>query len=470
MKQRYKSVQSRPLRRHVLTCLAGTIACLAIFLFPTQSLAADCNTNGVEDAEDIAVGTSQDCNNNNVPDECDITSGFSQDCNSNNVPDVCDVQAQTSEDLNGNEIPDECEPDCNNNGILDEFDILNGTSEDCNGNTLPDECDISNGLSQDCNNNDVPDFCDRQNGTSFDCNGNGMLDDCEVAAGAPDCNGNIIPDECELDCNNNDMPDDCDLVNLTSLDCNNNAVPDECDIASGTDGDCNGNGRPDSCDAINPEEDCDQNGMPDICEILLLFEQSPELSPIGHNSPRQFVLVGPPDSGEDVTLDFAAIGDFAAMVEFVDVTVNGAPVGRVFEVGSNDCPQSPNVDSLVVDVATYNSALNGGDLTIVMTASAAVDATPVLCTPYIQVIVSYQAVTEADSDGNGIPDTCELGPCPADLTNSTAGPPDGAVDVFDLLELLSNWGTNGTGAAIANPSNIADVFDLLDLLAAWGNC
>ncbi len=46
--------------------------------------------------------------------------------------------------------------------------------------------------------------------------------------------------------------------------------------------------------------------------------------------------------------------------------------------------------------------------------------------------------------------------------------PFGSVDVFDLLELLNNWGTNGPGADIAVPLDAVDVFDLLELLANWG--
>ncbi len=60
--------------------------------------------------------------------------------------------------------------------------------------------------------------------------------------------------------------------------------------------------------------------------------------------------------------------------------------------------------------------------------------------------------------------------CPADVADSGGTQPDGAVDVFDLLELLANWGTSGNGAAIAEPEGTIDVFDLLDLLAAWGAC
>ena len=57
----------------------------------TSVCAIDCNSNGVNDASDIAAGTSQDCQSNGVPDECDIAKGTSADCNSNGVPDECPV-------------------------------------------------------------------------------------------------------------------------------------------------------------------------------------------------------------------------------------------------------------------------------------------------------------------------------------------------------------------------------------------
>jgi len=55
--------------------------------------------------------------------------------------------------------------------------------------------------------------------------------------------------------------------------------------------------------------------------------------------------------------------------------------------------------------------------------------------------------------------------CPADIAED-----DSVVDVFDLLELLAGWGSNGAGADLAKPNNVVDVFDLLELLAAWGPC
>jgi len=56
--------------------------------------------------------------------------------------------------------------------------------------------------------------------------------------------------------------------------------------------------------------------------------------------------------------------------------------------------------------------------------------------------------------------------CPADISD----PADGTVDVFDLLELLANWGDDGPGADLSEPNDVVDVFDLLELLGAWGDC
>lgn len=68
----------------------------------------DCNGNGVDDALDIADGTSADCNGNDIPDECDIASG-AEDCNGNSLPDSCEIASGTAADTNLDGIPDECQ-------------------------------------------------------------------------------------------------------------------------------------------------------------------------------------------------------------------------------------------------------------------------------------------------------------------------------------------------------------------------
>ncbi|MCK4661197.1 MAG: hypothetical protein KAV82_16880, partial [Phycisphaerae bacterium] len=66
-------------------------------------LLEDCNSNGIEDSTDIAMGTSLDCQPNGIPDECEV------DCNENGTPDDCDIDAGTSDDINENGVPDECD-------------------------------------------------------------------------------------------------------------------------------------------------------------------------------------------------------------------------------------------------------------------------------------------------------------------------------------------------------------------------
>lgn len=65
-------------------------------------------------------------------------------------------------------------------------------------------------------------------------------------------------------------------------------------------------------------------------------------------------------------------------------------------------------------------------------------------------------------------------PCPADIAGNGSSTPDGTVNVFDLLELLSQWNTNDSGdiasAGGSTPDGTVNVFDLLALLAQWGNC
>jgi hypothetical protein len=77
------------------------VSCLLVGCVGSGLRAADCNNNGVEDAEDLTAATSDDCNNNGVPDECESAA----DCNGNGVADLCEL----ADDCNDNGVPDECE-------------------------------------------------------------------------------------------------------------------------------------------------------------------------------------------------------------------------------------------------------------------------------------------------------------------------------------------------------------------------
>ena len=72
-----------------------------------------------------------------------------------------------------------------------------------------------------------------------------------------------------------------------------------------------------------------------------------------------------------------------------------------------------------------------------------------------------------DENNNGIPDECEIPPCPGDLDGSND------VGVKDLLFLVGAWGPcppKGDCPADFDGSSNVDVKDLLILLGAWGPC
>ena len=69
-----------------------------------------------------------------------------------------------------------------------------------------------------------------------------------------------------------------------------------------------------------------------------------------------------------------------------------------------------------------------------------------------------------DLDGNGVPDGCDVAPCPADLSG------DGHVGGDDLGALLGAWGACAACAADINGDGTVDAADLGQLLAAWGDC
>ena len=60
--------------RYWRTALTLILTCALLVNGPLR--AVDCNANGVDDAGDIAAGTSPDCNANGVPDECDVAAGL----------------------------------------------------------------------------------------------------------------------------------------------------------------------------------------------------------------------------------------------------------------------------------------------------------------------------------------------------------------------------------------------------------
>jgi WD40 repeat protein len=70
----------------------------------------------------------------------------------------------------------------------------------------------------------------------------------------------------------------------------------------------------------------------------------------------------------------------------------------------------------------------------------------------------------SDDNGNGTPDECEDGTCPADLDG------DGSVATADLLALLGAWGKNPGHPADLDGDGSVSTSDLLEMLGSWGPC
>jgi len=84
-------------------------------------------------------------------------------------------------------------------------------------------------------------------------------------------------------------------------------------------------------------------------------------------------------------------------------------------------------------------------------------------------VVDYGQILQGqlvDADANGIPDVCEVDPCPGDITGG------GFVDAIDLSILLAFWGSTGGGEFDADVNNdgIVEGADLSIVLSGWGPC
>ncbi|TWT41067.1 Thermophilic serine proteinase precursor [Phycisphaerae bacterium RAS1] len=195
----------------------------------------------------------------------------------------------------------------------------------------------------------------------------------------------------------------------TMLDCNANGVPDATDIAMGT------------------SQDCNENLQPDECDLSTAFRvASQEMTPINATSPQAFVYSARPATGA-VTMAFKAFADVNLSNEFINIDLNGSPLGSVFVTGAQDCAAAGSNSVLNVAMTDYNNAIGhmAGAATLNMVPNANVGeqcATPT----WITVVITCSATpASADDNSNMVPDECETG-LPGDMNC------DGVVDILDI--------------------------------------
>ena len=254
-----------------------------------------------------------------------------------------------------------------------------------------------------------------------DCDSSGTLDACETLA---DCDSDGTADSCYLaagldpDCNTNGSIDACDVLGLTSDDCDSDFVPDECEP------DCDSNSIADWCDIdTGTSQDCNLNNVPDTCDMAVssFSGQSGPLAPMGYPIPQSFPIPAAFPSSTGVTVTATVTGDFDATNEYLDVTLNGTTVGRLFDSVTTHC--AATVDSLVIPADTFNFTTQGGTATLTFTAPSAVSNSECL-EPTLLVTVQYDAIVDCNTTGtldycdidggastdlnlNGIADDCE---------------------------------------------------------------
>lgn len=139
---------------------------------------ADCNANNVDDALDLAGGTSADVDGSGVPDEC-------EDCDGDGTLDSAAILTGAA-DLDGDGVPDVCADDCNANGLPDDYETEQQLSADENHNRIPDGCEA------DCDGDGVADHVQIRANMNVDVDRDGVLDVCA------DCDGDGASDLAEL--------------------------------------------------------------------------------------------------------------------------------------------------------------------------------------------------------------------------------------------------------------------------------
>jgi predicted outer membrane repeat protein len=83
--------------------------------------------------------------------------GADHDCNGNGIDDAQEVAMGWAKDLDGNGKPDACDRDCNSNGVPDAYEIARGWAADEDHDGMIDFCEIQLGLAEDVNHDWIPD-------------------------------------------------------------------------------------------------------------------------------------------------------------------------------------------------------------------------------------------------------------------------------------------------------------------------
>lgn len=295
-----------------------------------------------------------------------------------------------------------------------------------------------------------------------------------------------------------------------SFNCNHNRTIDSCDLNSGTSSDCNGDGVPDECEVADTYRldggvAVQAYGLANGGDYLWLnqFTVRPHAqfidvvslpwSPFGADGLSVRVLIYADPNGDGDPSDAVLLADTATENFFEDWSLPFAkirvphvfvgPVGRSFFIAAFSRSATPSFvaigdNSIPLQVRSWrrydalgsidvHHPAQGGSIDSVADRNWMLRAISMDCNSNgVWDDCDIESGTSHDANHDGVPDECEV-VCEADIA-----PPggNGAVNADDLVFVITNWSTTGSGPADINHDNIVNIDDLVAVITAWGPC
>ena len=317
---------------------------------------------------------------------------------------------------------------------------------------------------------------------------------CFFDATGGDCDGDGVPDSCETDCNFNLAPDECELADRLEEDCDGNGALDLCQngfeyaIDNFMQVGAAWGAAASPLDMVWLNHFTVQPGGQRLTHVAIAWlAYGPAgiegqvviyADPNNDGHPSDAVLLA--TAPMSLLTDFGTIGDTHTVYR-VPTTYVGEPGESFFIGGHMSLP--PQTFVAVIDNAMTPEHSNwrvvsppGGDITNLATGWTINVASGDWMVRGIAMDCNgngawdgcdIAAGTSLDANGNGIPDECDA-TCPADVNFS------GAVDINDLLAVISGWGACPAPPADCpgdiNNDNTVSVNDLLAVITTWGAC